>query len=323
LSEPAAVHPGLTPTTVAFFDSATGGYTDVAAVVDPTAQLQIDPDTKAPYTDQFSIGIDRELFSDVALTATYAYKKGRDFIGWRDVKGVYEPGTATLPDGQTIPVFSLVSPPEDRLFLLTNPEELYFRYEGLLLTFEKRWSDGWQSLVSYSVSEAVGLQASNSRPAGSPQISSTFGNLPFGRDPNDYTNASGNLNNDRTHLFRVQGAVEIPRIEVLVGANFRHFTGQPWAAFANVRLPQGPQRIFIEPRGARRLSSQTLFDLRVSKIFRFGREGSLEVLGDLLNLLNDEAEVGLLSNNFYSPNFEKEGSFILPRRVMVGVKVFF
>jgi hypothetical protein len=38
-----------------------------------------------------------------------------------------------VPDGQTIPVFSRVSPTEERLFLLTNHGELLFRYIGLLL----------------------------------------------------------------------------------------------------------------------------------------------------------------------------------------------
>ena len=38
-------------------------------------------------------------------------------------------------------------------------------------------------------------------------------------------------------------------------------------------LPQGSQRILLEPRGSRRLSSQTLLDLRVSKTVRFGGAG--------------------------------------------------
>jgi hypothetical protein len=322
-SEPAAVHPGITPLTLAFYDPATGGYTDVAAVVEPTSQLRIGPDTRSPYTDQLSIGFERELFTDIAVSATYVYKEGRDFIGWEDTRGVYEPGTATLSDGRTVPTFSLVSPAEDRLFLLSNQEELFLRYNGLLVTFEKRWADRWQALVSYSVSEAVGLQATNGLAAGNAQLSTTFGLIPFGRDPNDYTNATGPLNNDRTHMFRVQGAVEIPRVGVLVGANFQYLTGQPFAANANVRLPQGTRQIFIEPRGTRRLSSQALLDLRVSKVFRFGKEGKLEVLADILNVLNDTAEVLLVSNNFYSPNFEEPDFFVNPLRAMLGVKFSF
>jgi hypothetical protein len=323
VSEPAAVHPGITPLTTAFFDPATGGYTDVAAVLDPKAQLRIDPETRPPYTDQFSIGFERQLFTNVAVTTTYVHKEGRDFIGWKDIRGVYEAGTETLENGQAIPVFALVTPTEDRLFLLTNREELFLRYNGLLLTFEKRWSDRWQALVSYSISESVGLQATNKWEPGSSQSSTTLGWNGFGRDPNDYTNATGPLNNDRTHMFRVQGAVEVPRVGVLVGANFQYLTGQPFAAFANVRLPQGSRQIFVEPRGARRLSAQALLDLRVSKIFRFGRKGKVEILADILNVVNDTAEVSLVTNNFFSPNFGEESRFVDPLRAMLGVKFSF
>jgi hypothetical protein len=323
VSEAAAVHPGITPVITAFFDPATGGYTDVVDVLDPKAQLRIDPETRSPYTDQFSIGFERELFTDAAVGATYVHKDGSDFIGWEDIRGVYEPGTRTLQNGETLPVFSLVSPAEDRLYLLTNQEELYLRYNGFLLTFEKRWSDRWQAMVSYSVSEAAGLQATNKLAPGMAQASTTLGLNPFGRDPNDYTNATGPLNNDRTHMFRVQGAYEIPRVGVLVGGNFQYFTGQPWAAFANVRLPQGTRQIFTELRGTRRLSPQILLDLRVSKIFRFGKQGKVEILADVLNVNDDTAEVALVTNNLFSPNFDKPSVFVQPLRTMIGIKLSF
>ncbi len=313
VSEPSAVHPGITPLTIAFY---------IAAVIEPTAQLQIDPETKSPYTDQWSIGFERELFTDIALSATYVHKDGRDFIGWWDTRGVYESGTATFSDGRTVPTLSLVSPAEDRVFVLGNQDELFLRYNGILLTFGKRWADRWQTLLSYSLSEAYGLQP-GSGGGGVGQNSTTFGFTTFGRDPNDYTNATGPLNNDRTHMFRLQGAAEIPRVEVLVGANFQHVTGQPFAASANVRLPQGTQRILIEPPSARRLSSQTLLDLRVSKIFRFGKDGKLEVLGDILNVFDESAELRFVTSNFYSPNFAKPRFYVHPLRVMLGVKFSF
>jgi hypothetical protein len=322
-SEPAAVHPGITPLTIAFYNPATVGYTDVAAIIEPTGQLRIDPETTSPYTDQLSIGFEREISNDVAFSATYVHKEGIDYIAWWDLQGVYEPGSVTLSDGRTVPTLSLVSPDEDRLFVLGNRDELFLDYDGLLITFEKRWADRWQTLVSYSVSESVGLQASNRASPGSSQLSTTLGFNAFARDPNDYTNATGPLNDDRTHMFRVQGAVEIPRVDVLVGANFQHLTGAPYAAFANVRLPQGSRQIFIEPRGTRRLSSQTLLDLRISKIFRIGEQGRLELLVDVLNALDDTAEAFLVTNNFYSPNFGKPRILIAPRRAMVGVKFSF
>jgi hypothetical protein len=97
--------------------------------------------------------------------------------------------------------------------------------------------------------------------------------ITFGRDPNDLTNARGLLPNDRPNIFRFIGGAEVPHTGLVVAANMQHFTGKPWAATALITLPQGDQRIQLEPRGSRRLSSQSLLDLRVSRSISFGSLG--------------------------------------------------
>ena len=86
-------------------------------------------------------------------------------------------------------------------------------------------------------------------------------------------------------------------------------------------LPQGDQRILLEPRGSRRLSSQSLLDLRLSRTIVAGRVGRVELLVDVLNVLNDTAEEGLATDNLFSPNFGQPTVFVDPRRAMVGVTV--
>jgi hypothetical protein len=319
-SEIAVVHPGHTPTAIAFYDPSSGGFTDVVAVIDPLADVGVDPETLPPNTDQFSIGIDRELTHELAMSMTYVRKEGRDFIAWKDVGGIYGTDTATLQDGRTITVYPLLNSTSERFYLLTNRDELYLRYNGLLLTLEKRWSDGWQAQASYSLSEAVGLQASSYWGAGGAQTSSTFGRNTFGRDPNDLTNAEGNLPNDRTHMFHVQGSVEIPKWGILVAAHYQYLTGKPWGAWTNLRLPQGTVWAMVEPRGTRRLTSQSLLDLRLSKIFRFGRSARIELLADILNLFNEPAEEALVSYSIFTDNFEEPNEFVDPRRAMIGAK---
>ncbi len=313
------IHPGITPITLAYYDPRTGRYSDIVSVTDPRANLRVDPSTKAPFTDQFSVGFDRELGREMAVSATYIRKDGEDFMGWRDIGGVYGTRVATLPDGRTLEVFPLLNRTSDRLFLLTNPPGWFMRYNGLLLTFKKRWAHNWQALVSYTLSKAEGLQAANGNGPAASQ-NSRGGSSRFGRDPNDLINATGNLLNDRTHMFLVQGAFEIPRIGVLIGANARYLTGKPYAAQARVRLPQGSRFIYIERLGSRRLSPQKLVDFRVSKIFRFRGQRKVEVLLDVLNLLNNTAEENIITRDFFSSNFAKPNRFIDPRRAMVGVK---
>jgi len=316
-------HPGAVPTTTAAYDRATGGYTTIVSVVDPKKNLQLDPETRTPRTDEYSIGVDREVGRRLAVAIAYVRKDGSDFIGWTDVGGQYREEARPLPDGQSVPVFVLVNAPAARRFLLTNPDGYSLKYNGLVLAAERRRANGWQAFGSYTFSRASGLQASSGSIAAGSQVSTIAGSpyLTFGQDPNNLTNARGRLPNDRPHMFRLMGSVDVPRTGLVIAANLQYFSGKPWAATAQIALPQADQRIQLEPRGARRLSSQSLLDLRVSKTIVVGGVGRVELLVDVLNALNDAAEEGLAADNLFSPNFGVPTVFMDPRRAMVGVRL--
>ena len=70
------IHPGVTPTTTMAFNAATGGYTRLVSVVDPRINLALDPNTRTPHTDQYSIGLDREIAPRLAAAAAYIRKTG-------------------------------------------------------------------------------------------------------------------------------------------------------------------------------------------------------------------------------------------------------
>jgi hypothetical protein len=312
----------VTPITTNAFESATGGYTRFIREVDPRTSLQFDPGTRAPRTDEYSVGVDRQVGRRLAMAVAYVHKRGSDFIGWTDVGGQYQEGVRTLPDGRSVPVFELVNSTDDQRFLLTNPEGYSMRYRGLVMTVEKRRSLGWQALGSYTFSRASGLQASSGETAAGAQSSTVA--LPtrtFGRDPNDLTNARGRLPNDRPHVLRFMGTVDVPRTGFVIAASFQWFSGKPWAATAQIELPQGDQRVLLEPRGSRRLSSQSLLDLRVSRTIRPGGVGRIDLLVDVLNALNDTAEEALATDNQFSPNFAQPTVFMDPRRAMLGVRL--
>jgi hypothetical protein len=117
------------------------------------------------------------------------------------------------------------------------------------------------------------------------------------------------------------GSVDVPRTGLVVAANLQHFSGKPWAASTQVSLPQGDQRVLLEPRGSRRLSSQTLLDLRVSRTIGFSGVGRVELTFDVLNALDDTAEEGLATDTLVSPNFGLPTLFVDPRRAMLGVRL--
>ena len=121
------------------------------------------------------------------------------------------------------------------------------------------------------------------------------------------------------------GSVEVPRTGMVIAASMQYFSGKPWAAVGLVGLPQtnnqATQRVQLEPRGFRRLSSQALLDMRVSKTISFGGSRRIELLVDVLNVLNDTAEEGLVSERLFSSNFGLPNRFVDPRRAIVGVRV--
>ena len=108
-----------------------------------------------------------------------------------------------------------------------------------------------------------------------------------------------------------------------LGANFQYLDGKPYAGRANVSLPQGTRQIYVEPLGARRMPNQTLLDFRASKVFRFGEEGKIELVLDVLNAFQETAAEDVVTRNFFSSNFENGDSWIDSRRAMFGVKFFF
>ena len=271
--EISAIHPGRTKITIIREPSG------AESVRDPS-QIELDPEIRPPHTDQYSIGIDREVTGRIAVSAAYVRKNGSDFIGWEEVAGSYLEQPAQLNDGRVLQVLRLITPPQERRFRLTNPEDYLLTYNGLIIAVERRRSRGWQAFGSYTFSRAYGLQPSSGTTAAGTQVA-TVGSPPasfapgitFGQDPNDLTNARGRLPNDRPHMLRVMSAVDVPRTGVVVAANLQHLSGKPWAKTALINPNEPVRPVLIESRGTERLSSQTLLDFRVSRAFGRRRSG--------------------------------------------------
>ena len=189
------LHPGVTAVVTNDFVPSDGGYTRERSIVD-RGNLQLDPETRPPRTNAYSIGLDRDIGGHAAVAIAYVRKNGGDFIGWEDVGGRYVEDARPLPDGRSVPVLVLARDTPARVFRLTNPAGYSLTYDGLVVVVDKRRSHGWQAFASYTLSRAYGLQPSSGTTAAGAQVS-TVGSPPlmFGRDPNDQTNARGRLPN--------------------------------------------------------------------------------------------------------------------------------
>ena len=316
------LHPGWTPTTRMTFSPVTGDYTILDSYDDAAINVSLDSGIRSPRTDEYSIGVDREILPRLSTAIAYIHKEGSYFIGWTETAGIYQEETRTPVEGYTVPVFVLMNAKADRRFLLTNPPGYALNYNGLVTVIEKRRSHGWQVLGSYTWSRTSGLQPSSGTTAGGTQVSNLAPTGTYGQDPNDLTNARGRLPNDRPHMFRVMGAVDVPG-GFVVAAHVQHLTGKPWAMSARILLPQNiaGQRVLLEPRGSRRLTSPTLLDLRVSRRIPCGRVGDIALTLDVLNLLNSTAEEELASDDRTNTNFGRPSVFTDPRRAMFGIRL--
>ena len=250
--EISAIHPGRTKVTIIREPSG------AESVRDPS-QIELDPGIRPPHTDQYSIGIDREVTGQIAVSAAYVRKNGSDFIGWEEVAGRYLEQPAPLNDGRVMQVLKLITSPAERRFRLTNPAGYLLTYNGLIIAVERRRSRGWQAFGSYTFSRAYGLQPSSGTTAAGTQVA-TVGSPPasfapgitFGQDPNDLTNAPGRLPNDRPHMLRVMSAVDVPRTGLVVAANLQHLSGKPWAKTALINPNEPVRPVLIESRGTER-----------------------------------------------------------------------
>ena len=332
--ELSGVHPGQGTEQEFHWNPVTGGYDLPGPIYAAETNFGYDPDSRAPRTDQFSVGIDRELASRLTLALTYVRKDQNDLLGWNVDNASYTTVPYTFSNGRPGEVHAITSDPDDRFFRLGNVDcrgvsypcdPMFMDYDGLVVTLDKRLADRFQAQASYVWSQARGLLPSSGFGASASQTTQVFdGSL--ARDPNQFLNATGNLQNDRTHTFRLTGTVLAPG-DVLIGLNYAWFSGKPWGGGELVErtvLPQGNQWVYVETPGTRRLENQNILDLRVSRAFRSGDgRRKIELLMDVLNLFNVAATEAIASRTLGSTVFGVGERWIDPRRALVGIKVGF
>ena len=297
---------GVAEETYARFDSATGGYTDILSVVLPNANLAFDSNTKPPTTDVVSVGVDHELMTNLAVSATLIHKRGRDFSGWTDTGGVYGTELVTLDDGRQLTAFPRLSPYSQSVFTRTTGPGTSMKYNGVILQLDRRLADGWALNAGYTYGRARGL-------------------LSTGRDPNDNINGAGLHENSRNHSIQMGGMYEIPGTDgVLFAGQFQAWQGTPIAPEARVRLAQGRRSINItEADGTHRLPWQYPLNLRITKYLFRTNEQRLEIGFEIWNVLQRKDATRIITRNFFSSNFLVLSRYPEPRAANLVVRYRF
>ena len=148
-----------------------------------------------------------------------------------------------------------------------------------------------------------------------------------------FTNPNRLINNEGLAMFdprelKVLGVVSVPRWRGLtVGAVYRHTSGQTWARRATIRdLNQGSERIWMEPRGSRRLPAINNLDLRVEKQISVGRSLRMGISADVFNVTNQSvpnSDVSFPVSVDSGPFLGVPTAWVDPRLLRVGVRMSF
>jgi hypothetical protein len=332
----------LVPTAVAISAWKTPGrqLPTTALAQYPSQTLAVDPNYAAPYTHQFSTGVNRELGRHLSVSVSGIFVKGDRYVGLID----YNPIEPSLgPNRRPLDVNG-VAGTSSGVNQYTSWGESWYR--GLLVSVTKRFSGSSQALVSYTLSKAED------------SISDFFGNPSqsqgHGRDPADLSGVPigfdpslerGPSLQDQRHRLTVSGTYELPyglhAAGILTAGSGRPYniiTGIDINGDGDANTAPGPDRPRTNPadastsigRNTGRLPSDARLDLRLSKSFDLtGRADAMLVL-DVLNVFNrtNYTDVNRVfgTGSYPSnplPTFGQFTQAAPPRQVQLGVRVGF
>ncbi len=275
--------------------------------------VRLDPDCTRPYSDEFTVGIDHELFKDLGLSATYYYRKNKNLLGRINEAvpaGSYAPVTVTTPEGKSLTVYNQ-NPATVGLVdrVLTNIPDFYEKYNGFEVSIRKRFSHNWQMMAGYTRGAAKGYN-----------LFTVWGFVDY-NDPNTTINEKdAYMTSDCTNIFKLVGTYVFP-YGIEVSANFRHYTGFPITRFFTVTgLNQGPITVALEPRGTHRYPDVTILDLSATKTLHY-KKIRMQVICDVFNVFNSSTTISMVTS--VGPYYGNPSKILSPIIARFGLRLSF
>ncbi len=293
---------------------------------------------KAPYTDELTVGLERELFTDWSAGARFIRKWDRNLMhmvdaaqldmdklmgsGELDWSKNWVARTGIDPfDGKTVTFFSKIDTRVKECHIV-NPPGAERNFSGMELTLNKRFSHGWALNTSYVYGKSTGL-ISLGRGAAALGTSSLF------QDPNAHINAYGTLDLDSRHQFKVQGLWAGP-LGINLSGYFRYLSGGTYtrtvtSRFMGVTVSQSRGGVVVnaEERGSRRLPDTVQLDMRLEKAFKI-KKVTLAAFADCFNVFNRGVATSVW-NNSSNPTYEFDRMLTInnPRMFQLGARIEF
>jgi hypothetical protein len=307
-----------------------------------TSSNRIDANLKAPVTQTFVAGLERELRANLSVGVTYSYTKTTDLLGNATFSvtprvGValsdYSAGptlTGALPDGTTYSVPTFIANQAKVTaggsgFLLTNWNGYSTDYHGLELSAVKRLSNRWMGRVGVSFNNArehytpEAMYDTN----GNPTRTITEPLVDGGQfAPMSSGNGSGNVFVNAKWQFNANGMYQAP-YGVEVAANVFGRQGYPFPLFRTQALGADTGlNVLVTPKiDTFRYDNVWNTDLRLAKTLKI-QTVSVRLIGDLFNVFNANTAL-VRNNNVLSTQFNALAQNLSPRIFRAGVVVGF
>ncbi|HEX9635989.1 MAG TPA: TonB-dependent receptor [Acidobacteriota bacterium] len=297
-----------------------------------------DPDLTADHTKEFIVGLDREISQDLAVSASFIWRRLDDFTFLRkngEDPSLWVPiatvtGTASGNPGRTA---TILGQPTGILpgQLTLNNDFYYETYKGFEVSATKRLSNRWMATASFTYNDHIGnwddpLQGA-SLDDGTASNPFRPENIPFldGQDAliqSTGSGAKGNVFLNAKYTFKLSGLYQLP-YNWTVGGFYQLRDGYPNPA----RLLSGAggfgtNSYYDEPFGERRLEDVSVVNLRIEKNTSFGEGLNLGVGIDIFNALNDDV-ILQRERNLNASTFDRLNEIISPRVIRLGARFSF
>jgi hypothetical protein len=317
------------------------------ATVRNTGATFDNPDRVLPYTDQVSLGIERQLASNLSFSADYVHAFGRDMLmavalnpTLRATTSTTSPnvrqGSATL---STITAGLQALHPGFAPFTggVTTFENVgETDYDALMLQLEKRFSRNYSARVAYTLAYSRGNTSGAGAPASGFQVLDDL-NLDLNEGPTSF---------DQRHNLVVSGTALVPRTHGLtVSWVARALSGSPLTIFdstidtdrngtladplpAGTYSGTGDNAISVESDGGRNGAYGPgffKFDVRLGYRLDLGARRTLDVFGEIFNV-TDRANFANPTGDRASANFLRTTALSTsnnPRTAQLGVRFGF
>jgi hypothetical protein len=306
----------------------------------------VDPNLKNDKTDEFIVGVDREIGAGFAVAANYIWRKYGDF-SWNDRQNLvsadyvalqFTPASTACPsaDGlrvnaggcQTVtyyqPTFQIPT-----IITLSNAAGFDRTYNGVEISGRKRLANHWLMNTSFSYNTA--LVNFNDFPGSIVSTSSTSSAIV--EDPTNRTTRNGfqfdfpsansgisNLYVNAKWLFKISGMYQLP-YSVNVSAFYNARQGYPFERFI-----QGPSRangagipiMLLDAVGDSRLPNFQNVDVHVERPVRAGSVRFVPSL-DVFNVGNSNT-IQAIRGTQNATNANQIQAVLAPRVVRFGVR---